>query len=47
MDATAYIIKVMDEKFIYFDSGDSLDEPLRDEYDELDPEPELRYATFI
>jgi len=42
MDATAYIIKIMDENLIYFDSGEDVDNPPDDEYDELDDVVPLR-----
>jgi len=46
MDAFAYIIQVMDEHFIYFDSGD-LDNPSEDEYAELDNEPAQEYERIV
>jgi hypothetical protein len=46
MDAFAYIIQIMDEYFIYFDSGDVMDDP-DDEYEELEDERVLSYARII
>jgi hypothetical protein len=47
MDAFAYIIKIMDEYFIYFDFEVGNDLPGKDEYDELEDEPAMNYASVI